>query len=124
MSFATTTAHTPLWILIPQIFLFGCAISLEFSAMNALSYADIPEQQISHATSITSIVLQLAGCFSIALTGLAINYLVGFHGLQPFEIHPLHQAFILLGLLTLPSALLFRSLRPEDGESVKTQKIS
>lgn len=37
-------------------------------------------------------------------------------------IHGLHKA-LLLGLLTIPSTSVFRSLEPSDGSNVSSQKL-
>jgi hypothetical protein len=38
-------------------------------------------------------------------------------------IHGIHKALIALGVLTIVSAIVFRSLKQGDGESVSQQKI-
>jgi len=38
-------------------------------------------------------------------------------------IHGLHKALVALGILTLISTIVFRSLKPGDGDAVSHQKV-
>ena len=38
-------------------------------------------------------------------------------------VHGLHKALLLLGLLTILSTSVFRSLEPSDGSNVSSQKL-
>ena len=41
-----------------------------------------------------------------------------FHASAPQMIHGIHDAFLVLGALTILSSLVFRELRKEDGDNV------
>jgi len=119
-SFSMITSTSSFLLVILGVFLYGVAISLQFTVMNALSYADIPAPQLSQATSIASVMLQLSGCFSIVVTGLCVNLLVGFQSeLAVGQVGPLQHTFLILGAITALSSWLFLKLSPEAGQNLR-----
>jgi hypothetical protein len=50
MLFATVGVGTPLWVNVVQTFFYGAFTSLQYTSMNSLVYADIPDDRASAAT--------------------------------------------------------------------------
>jgi MFS family permease len=123
--FATIGLHTPVWLIVLQAFLYGGFTSLQYTSMNTLVYADTSEQQSSAASSIASTMQQLSISFGVAAAGLTTALFVPATGrVAPAAmIHGIHKALIALGILTLVSTVVFRSLRQGDGDAVSQQKI-
>jgi EmrB/QacA subfamily drug resistance transporter len=123
--FATIGVHTPVWLIVLQAFLYGGFTSLQYTSMNTLVYADTNDQQSSAASSIASTMQQLSISFGVAAAGLATAFFVPPTAQSaPAEmVHGIHEALIALGILTLISTIVFRSLRSGDGDSVSNQKI-
>ncbi len=111
---------TPVWQIVLQGFMFGFSLSLQYSSTNTLVYADIPTADSSMASTISSTMQQLSMSFGVALASLAAAVFLPdrFHS-NPLEmIHGLHLAFITLGIVTILSALVFRTLKSGDGAGV------
>ena len=123
--FATIGLHTPVWIIVLQAFIYGAFTSLQYTSMNTLVYADITDEDTSNASSIASTMQQMSISFGVATAGLATAFFVPRNGhSNPVEmIHGLHKALIALGVLTIFSTIVFRSLKQGDGQSVSQQKI-
>ena len=122
--FATIGLHTPVWLIVLQAFLYGAFTSLQYTSMNTLVYADTTEQQASTASSIASTMQQMSISFGVAIAGLATAFFVPSGHAQPCRmIHGIHKALVALGILTLVSTLVFRTLKPGDGDTVSHQKI-
>jgi len=122
--FATIGLHTPIWLIVLQAFLYGAFTSLQYTSMNTLVYADTNDQQSSSASSIASTMQQMSISFGVAIAGLATAFFVPTGHAQPAEmIHGLHKALVALGILTLISTIVFRSLKPGDGDAVSHQKV-
>ena len=121
--FATIGLHTPVWLILLQAFFYGAFTSLQYSSMNTLVYADTTDQQTSAASSIASTMQQMSISFGVAAAGLATTFFVpSGHSGSTEMIHGIHKALIALGILTIVSTLVFRSLKPGDGDSVSHQK--
>jgi EmrB/QacA subfamily drug resistance transporter len=122
--FATIGLHTPVWMILLQAFLYGAFTSLQYSSMNTLVYADTTDQQTSAASSIASTMQQLSISFGVAAAGLATTFFVPTGNSDATEmIHGIHKALIALGALTIVSTIVFRSLKPGDGDAVSHPKI-
>jgi len=124
LSFATIGAHTPIWLIVVQVFCFGIFTSLQYSSMNTLVYADVTEEETSGASAITSTVQQLSISFGIALASLLTAVFVPdrFHTAAPELIHGIHSAFLILGAWTIVSSVIFRELKKNDGDTLSLHK--
>jgi EmrB/QacA subfamily drug resistance transporter len=123
--FATIGLHTPVWIIVLQAFLYGAFTSLQYTSMNTLVYADTTDEESSSASSIASTMQQMSISFGVAAAGLATAFFIsGNAQSNPVEmIHGVHKALVALGVLTIFSTIVFRSLKQEDGQAVSQQKI-
>ena len=123
--FATIGTGTPIWLIVLQTFCFGFFSSLQYTSMNTLVYADISEEQTSSASSIASTMQQLSISFGIAWAGLAIAFFIPdrFHSSPPEMIHGVHQAFLVLGGITILSTIIFRELKSTDGDTTSQHKV-
>ncbi|QHN03526.1 DHA2 family efflux MFS transporter permease subunit [Granulicella sp. WH15] len=123
MVFATIGLHTPVWAIVLQAFLYGAFTSLQYSSMNTLVYADITEKDTSSASSIASTMQQMSISFGVATAGLATAFFVPSTHNDPAQmIQGIHKALIALGVLTIISTVVFRSLKTGDGDDVSQHK--
>jgi EmrB/QacA subfamily drug resistance transporter len=124
MVFATIGVRTPVWAIVLQAFLYGAFTSLQYTSMNTLVFADIVEKDASSASSIASTMQQMAISFGVAAAGLATALFVPSTSSDPSEmIQGIHKALIALGMLTLVSTIVFRTLRSGDGDDVSQHKV-
>ena len=121
---ATIGVGTPVWLIVVQAFVFGFFTSLQYTSMNTLVYADVTEEQASSASTIASTMQQMAISFGIATASLATAFFIPdrFHTSAPEMIHGIHQAFLVLGGLTILSSFVFRELKANDGSTVSLHK--
>jgi hypothetical protein len=124
MLFATVSGSTPLWIIAIQAFCYGAFTSMQYSSMNTLVYADVPQKVTSSASSIASTTQQMSVSFGVAAAGLATAFFVptGLRSNPAEMIRGLHEAFVVLGTLTIGSTIVFFRLKGGDGGSVSEQK--
>ena len=125
VSFSTIGVSTPVWLIVVQAFCFGFFSSLQYTSMNTLVYADVAEEQASGASSIASTMQQMSISFGVATASLATAFFIPdrFHSNAAEMIHGVHQAFFVLGGLTVLSTIVFRELKSMDGETVSQHKI-
>jgi EmrB/QacA subfamily drug resistance transporter len=124
MVFATIGLRTPVWAIVLLAFLYGAFTSLQYSSMNTLVYADITEGDTSSASSIASTMQQMSISFGVATAGLATAFFIPSSHSNPIEmIHGIHKALIALGILTVISTVVFRSLKSGDGDDVSQHKV-
>ena len=121
--FATIGVRTPVWAIVLQAFFYGAFTSLQYTSMNTLVYADVTEEDASNASSIASTMQQMSISFGVAAAGLTAALFVPSGDRNPAEmIQGTHKAFIALGILTIASTVVFRSLKSGDGGDVSRHK--
>jgi EmrB/QacA subfamily drug resistance transporter len=123
--FATIGLQTPVWLIVLQVFCFGFFTSLQYTSMNTLVYADVTEAQTSSASTIASTAQQMSISFGVASASLVTAIFIPdrFHANATQLIHGIHKAFLILGALTILSAIVFAGLRRDDGSSVSRHKV-
>jgi len=119
-AFALISPGCPDWLIIVLSSCFGYSSSLQFTSMNTLVFADVSKTRTAMASTILSSVQQLAISFGVAGASLLTAIFIPdrFHSSPDELLHGLHLAFILLGALTILSALVFRELKTEDGDAL------
>jgi MFS family permease len=126
--FATVGPETPVWVIVAQALAFGFFSSLQYTSMNTLVYADVSARQASMASTISSTVQQMSMSFGVAAASLATALFIPdrFHADAGQMIQGIHKAFFVLGGLTVLSALVFRELKQDDGDTISqhTQSVS
>jgi EmrB/QacA subfamily drug resistance transporter len=122
--FATIGVGTPVWLIVGQVFVFGFFTSLQYTSMNTLVYADVTEEQSSSASTIASTMQQMAISFGIATASLATVFFISnrSHASASEMIQGIHKAFLALGVLTILSAIVFRELKVNDGNTISLHK--
>jgi EmrB/QacA subfamily drug resistance transporter len=108
-------ADMPVWLIVLVVLLSGCVRSIQYLALNTISYADVPPPVLSKSTSVGGVAQQLARGFGIAV-GAALLAVIA--GPQTVTVDDFRLAFLLIALLPLLSGLGFLRLSPVDGAEV------
>jgi MFS family permease len=122
--FATIGAGTPVWLVVLQAFVYGFFTSLQYTSMNTLVYADVTEGEASGASTIASTGQQMSISFGVASASLVAALFIPdrLRSSAPQMVHGIHQAFLVLGVWTMFSAIVFRGLKRGDGALVSRQE--
>ena len=120
MLFIDVGAGTPAWRIALQAFILGFFTSMQYTSMNTLVYADVTGAQTSAASTIASTGQQMSISFGVASASLIAALFVpeSLHSDPTAMIHGVHQAFIVLGLITIASSIVFMELKRDDGGAV------
>ena len=99
----------PVWSL---LLISGFFRSLLFTSLNAVAYADVPQERMSQATSFSSMGQQLSLSFGVGF-GALVLHLVSLHEGAKLVPTDFVVAFIAVALVSTLSVFSFRAL-PED----------
>jgi MFS family permease len=116
------TAATPHWLLLTALLAGGFFRSLEFTALNALGYADIDQARMSRATSFASVAQQMSGAVGVALAAASVQTFrwgLGDTALTPRD---MTLSFAVVSLVALSSVAIFVRLKPDAGAEVSGQR--
>ncbi len=118
--FSTVGPETSIAMIVAQAFTFGFLSSMQYTSMNTLVYADVPPAETSAASTIMSTNQQMSLSFGVAAASLTTALFIPdrFSTSPRQMIHGTHEAFLLLGGLTVLSAAVFSMLKNNDGASV------
>jgi MFS family permease len=124
--FSTIGAATPVWLIVLQAFAYGFVQSLQYTSMNTLVYADVGAASAAQASTIASTAQQLSMSFGVAIASLVAAVFVPgqLHTSPATMVHGVHQAFLLLGLATALSTVVFSALRPGDGSAMSQHRVA
>jgi MFS family permease len=124
--FALVGPGTPIALILSLSFVQGFVSALQFTSMNSLVYADIPDRDASAASSIASTAQMMALSFGVASASLVTAWFIG-RTPQSDTVQfmgALHHAFLALGVLTIASSLTFWRLQPNDGNNVSNRQAT
>ena len=108
-AFTPTTPH----LLISVILLAGGFFrSLEFTALNAVAYAEVDNREMSQATSLSSVAQQLALSVGVTIGAGALDLTRHIHGEGVLQARDFAPAFLVVAAIALTSVLFFRRLAP------------
>jgi EmrB/QacA subfamily drug resistance transporter len=116
--FALFTASTPHAVMVVVLLLSGCLRSMQFTALNAVVFADIGPREMSQAASISSMVQRLAQSLGIALAAYVLQITSIAQGHEHVVAADFPVTFIALALLGLGAPLLHLKLAPDAGVTV------
>jgi len=118
--FATIGPTTPVAVIVVFALLFGTVASVQYTSMNTLAFAEVAAPQASMASTIASTLQQMSLSFGVAAASLVTAIFIPdrFRSHPPELLHGIHRALLVLGAMTILSALVFRELKPDDGANV------
>lgn len=112
------TATTPHMLIIAVLLLGGCLRSLQFTSLNALAYAEIEQPQMSQATSLSSVIQQLAAGMGITIGAFALqssNWLQHHSSVVAADFPP---AFMVVALVSATSLFFLTRLARDAGAAI------
>jgi MFS family permease len=119
--FALLGPETPHWLIVLAVLIGGCVRSIQYLALNTISYADMPSAMLSRGTSFGGVVQQLARGFGIAI-GAALLALIA--GTERVTVGDFRVTFLLIALIPLVSTIGFLRLAEGDGAEVSGHRAA
>lgn len=106
---------TPHAVIIACLLLGGFFRSLQFTSVNAITYADVPQEAMSRATSFASVAQQVSISFGVAVGAIVLEVMRSLRGEQMLMATDFSAAFIIVGLISVTSAFFFAKLPKNAG---------
>ena len=112
------TATTPVFVMMAVLFVGGFTRSLQFTSINAISYAEVSAPRLSQATSFVAVMQQLSGSIGITLAAMVLETSGALRGTTSTDIGNFPYVFALITALSLASALVFTRLPKSAGSDM------
>lgn len=124
MAYALFRPSWPHWAIMAVLGVGGFFRSLQFTALNGLAYADIDQDQMSRATTTSSMVQQLVQSIGIGLSASLLHGLMVLQGAPRLTTEVVAPAFVIIGAVTLVSMLWFARLPPDAGDEMNGRRAA
>ncbi len=115
-------ADTPWAVLVAVLLMGGFFRSLQFTSINALTYADVPRDLMSRATSLASMTQQLSLSVGVGIGAAVLHIVLSMRGGTTLMAGDFMYAFFATALIALSSVLVFWRLGPDAGGEVSGRK--
>ncbi len=112
------TPLTPALVILALLLMGGLSRSLQFTALNAIAYADVPKERLSSATSFSSVLQQLSGSLGITVAAMSLELAGALRGTAATDLGNFPYVFAVITVLAVSSALLFLTLDRSAGEAL------
>ncbi|GGF51699.1 MFS transporter [Azorhizobium oxalatiphilum] len=112
---ALFTPETPQLAIAAVLLMGGFFRSLEFTALNAIAYADVTQQEMSRATSFVSVAQQVSLSMGVALVGMVLEYMRSGRPGKVLELSDFTPAFVIVAAVSALSIFSFLRLPRDAG---------
>ena len=117
---AALVPDTPTAAIAVVLFVGGAARSLQFTTFSSLAFADIPQNRMSDANTLSSTVMQLSIGMGVALGALALRASVALdkNGTGTPKLHDFHLAFVFVAVIAALGIIDVLRLPADAGQEV------
>ena len=113
---------TPYLVMVAVLFMGGVSRSLQFTAINAIAYSDVPQERMSSATSFNSVLQQLSRSIGITVAAFGLQAMQQMQGVQQIVAASFPPVFALVALISLTSIFGVLKLAPDAGATLLEAK--
>lgn len=114
-------ADTPVWLIIVVLFIGGIFRSLQFTAVNTLTYADLSSADMSRASSFAAMAQQLGISLGVGCAALILNLSMAWRGATHLTQTDVMWAFVIIGGLAMAAYFSFARLPANTAEHIHRQ---
>jgi EmrB/QacA subfamily drug resistance transporter len=118
MSYALFRADTWHGLIIATLLVGGFFRSLQFTALNAIAYADVDAAKMSRASSLSAMGQQLAQSVGIGLAAILLGLIRAWHGSTRLTAADVSPAFFIVGVISLAGLFFFLPMARDAGAEV------
>lgn len=114
--FALLRQDTPHWVIAGGVLVFGMIRNIQFNTLQTLTYADMPSEGLSKATSLGGGIQQLTMGVGVSVGASLLAIVAGSESVLPAE--DFRTVFLLAAIIPLLGLPGIWALRPQDGATV------
>ena len=122
---ATFTRDMPIALVTIVLFGSGLARSMQFTTINTLAFADVPQARMSHANTLSAMAQQLSMGMGVAVGAVAIRLghaVADPLGLGSSPAVPFRVAFVIVSLIALAAVVDSTLLARDAGVALRNRK--
>ncbi len=120
---ALFTITTPLLLIMIILVVGGFFRSLQFTAINALAYADVEPERMSRATTLASVSQQLAISTGVAIGAFSVEATMLYHHSTELTAADFGPGFLVVAVLSAMSTFYFVRMPADSGHQVSGRRM-
>ena len=120
---ALFTPTTPHLVITAVLLAGGFLRSLQFTSLSAITYAEIEPRQVGSATGMASVGQQVSVSLGVAVGAMAVEVSEWARGHSVPETADFSAAFVVVGLMSMASALLMLRLPADAGDEMSGRRL-
>ena len=109
--FSMITFTWPTYVVVSLCLITGIVVSTIFSAIQNLTYQDIPPEQKSQATGLATLFQQFSVNLSVCAVAFSLAHFNNNNSSVSISLQAFHQTFICFAIISLSSILVFNRLK-------------
>jgi MFS family permease len=114
------TPETPKVLIVPLLFVSGLARSMQFTTLNTLAFADVPQPRMSGANTLFSMLNQMASGLGIAIGAIALRLAGLMHpAVDAVTTRDFQIAFSVVAVLAIAALVDFLRLAPDAADALR-----
>jgi EmrB/QacA subfamily drug resistance transporter len=121
---AVFTQATPVAVMVAVLLTGGFFRSLQFTSVNVIAFAEVELARMSRATSLVSMGQQLSQSVGVAVGALALETILALNGEARLAANDFPPAFLLVGLISASSMLLFARMPADAGAELASRRAT
>ncbi|PNS07723.1 DHA2 family efflux MFS transporter permease subunit [Solilutibacter silvestris] len=106
---------TPHAVVMLVLLVSGCMRSLQFTSLNAISYADVDQVQVSQASSLAAMMQQLSVSMGVAVAGFALELCGWARHVPATDLGNFYLVFPMVATISLLSSVMMWRLPADAG---------
>ncbi len=107
--------ETPHVFIIATLLVSGCFRSLQFTSLNAITYAEVDSRRMGQASSLAGMMQQLSLSLGVAIGGYLLEIVGAIHARQATDVGNFYWSFLAVGLISASSAWIMWRLPSNAG---------
>jgi EmrB/QacA subfamily drug resistance transporter len=123
IGYGAFSSTTPIAWMLGLLLFGGFFRSLQFTSLNALSYADIDKHDMGRASGLANVGQQMSLSTGVTLGAAALESMAAVHGRADVTTTDFRVAFLVVGLVSASSYWLIRRLPVDAGDEVSGRAI-
>lgn len=124
VGYGAFSATTPIALMLGTLLFGGFFRSLQFTALNALAYADIDKRDMGSASGLANVAQQLSLSTGVTLGAAVLEAMTLSSGRGELATRDFATAFLVVGLVSASSFLVIRRLARDAGDEVSGRAIA
>lgn len=117
------SATTPIALMLGTLLFGGFFRSLQFTSLNALSYADVDKRDMGSASGLANVAQQLSLSVGVTVGAAVLEAMSYGAGRTEVAVGDFRVAFLVVGVISATSALLMTRLPLDAGDEVSGRAI-